>query len=134
MTDMKALTEAVHEYEQTCRNPDLPAFEISPVYDTQTNWDTGYPFGDRAGCYAFFDANKKLVYIGKASLSHILGRRIDSYFLRSGSSPSAVLKHQWESPPRYIVSIAVSKPYEAPSLEEFLIDKLQPSENLRGRH
>jgi GIY-YIG catalytic domain len=110
-----------------------PAFEISELYDLQTDWTTkDYPFAKECGCYVFYaDSDKPLLYIGKASLND-LGSRLSSHFL-SDQSRAIPRRSGWTSPPRFMQTIRVHEQYEAPSLEEYLIRRLSPSDNTAAR-
>lgn len=95
------------------------------------SWKNGtIPFATDAGCYLFYSESGDLLYIGKASLMSSLGARIASYY---GRAPDYPLKHSgWTSSPSYLLIVKMNEPWEAPSLEEYLIAKLQPCDNDRG--
>ena len=80
----------------------------------------------------FFDDALELFYIGKASMSRCLGQRLYEYF---GGGDTCIPKLDWLQPARYVVTVAMQPdlPFEAPSLEEFLIRTLQPRINGTGK-
>jgi excinuclease UvrABC nuclease subunit len=82
----------------------------------------------------FYSKDGKLLYIGKASGRHFLGGRIASYFRWTDrqSKTGLCAGGDWTSVPSYVQTIKVHQPYEAPSLEEYLIQELRPSDNVRG--
>jgi hypothetical protein len=110
-----------------------PAFELSALYHLENDWrGQQIPNALGCGCYVFYDSAMELLYIGKVSLNHTLGRRVASYFMWNDETTSLDMKHQhWTRPPAYLQTIKVNEPYEAPSLEEYLLLKLQPIDNTR---
>jgi GIY-YIG catalytic domain len=110
-----------------------PVFPISPLWNIEDGYQGNlqFPYTGATGCYAIYSQDGKLLYIGKASLNHTLGGRLDSYFMGVRSSAPGAPKGNWNSPPKYIQTVQVNEPFEAPSLEEYLILKLQPCENAR---
>ncbi len=137
MSDRNRLNDKVSEYQEKYRNPDLPKFKVSDPYDLKADWDAGksYPLVNKQGAYAIFDTNENLLYIGKASQNNTLGNRLGSYFKYApdGKSCTTPPNHNWSSDPRYVMTVAVAYPFEAPSLEEYLIGELQPLDNSRGK-
>lgn len=65
----------------------------------------------------------EVLYIGKASNTKSVGSRL----VRFRYTPVT-----WQPAPAFTQIIEVSEPFEAPSLEEFLILELQPRFNDRG--
>ena len=125
--------DAVEEY---CRLHGIEPFIPSELYDLQSDWTKRqFPDSGAPGCYAFYDEQGTLLYVGKASMAHNLGSRVASYFRRDNTAGVTIPRHVgWKAlPPRYVQTIPVRKPYEAPSLEEYLIGKLDPPDNTRGR-
>lgn len=130
----RSVRTAVEDY---CKLHGIGAFSFSEVYDLQNDWfKSTFPNSGRAGCYVFYDETGKLVYIGKASLNSNLGFRIGTYFhrdkVRDVTEPRPGQKWKTPLPPRYLQTIPVDEPYQAPSLEEYLILKLQPPGNTSG--
>ena len=114
------------------------ALDISDCYDLKSNWPDVWPRCDKAGVYAIFNRNKKLLYVGKASQSSCIGVRLSSYFRyekgAKGKGPCTTHPdHEWTSAPRYVLAIAVGEAHQAPSLEEYLIEKLEPIDNTIGK-
>jgi hypothetical protein len=102
------------------RRPDRPSF-IKHDF-TVASWE-GTPVSHKAGCYILYSEAGELLYIGKASNTKSVGSRL----VRFRYAPVA-----WEPAPALVQIIEVSDPFEAPSLEEFLIGELQPKFNDRG--
>ena len=78
-------------------------------------------------------AGRRLIYVGKASMGNCLWNRLGAYF---GGRDECRVKHDaWKRPPQFVVTVAVPKSstWEAPALEEFLIQRLDPIDNVRGR-
>jgi hypothetical protein len=112
-----------------------PAFELSELYDLQSDWreNKEFPFARDKGCYVFYSDKHELLYIGKASQRNTLGSRIASYFRWDLSRTYIEPRHTgWTFPPRYVQTIKTNHSFEAPSLEEFLILKLEPQDNTSG--
>jgi len=127
----KRLEQQVSAY---CRRYGItPAFPTSPLWNIEDGYRRNLQFPDAGatGCYAIYSKDGDLLYIGKASLSHTLGARLYSYFTGIRSPVPGNPKGDWKKPPKYIQTIKVNEPFEAPSLEEFLILKLQPFNNVR---
>ncbi len=103
----------------------------SELWDIEKDFRTTWPNNSLPGCYAIFDSKKSLLYIGKAV--H-LGRRLSSYFRYDETKTKGIPKSSnWgEKPPQYILTVGLEHKYEAPSLEEYLIYKLQPAVNIQG--
>ena len=118
-----ALQEAVAAYHATYRHPDLPALTVHPALGVQAWW--GSPESARPGCYAYFDAAGQILYIGKASMGATLGSRMAAHDHRVPMAP-------WRQLAASVVLIPVDEAFEAPSLEEFLIDRLHPPGNVNG--
>lgn len=133
-----ALKREVLTYHEQYRHPRLPPPDVSYCYslgepflsqeqNPRKKWPAKWPNSDLPGVYAFFNANEELIYIGKAA--H-LGARLSSYF-RFGKDQSCEPTGNWglHGSPAILVSIALSEPFEAPGLEEYLIGKLSPPSN-----
>ncbi len=132
MTTMCQYRSAIGKYERECLNRE-PSFE--PVhYDLLSDWkpDIAVPCAEDGGVYAFFGKDGKLLYVGKASHSNTLGRRFCSYFYAKPDRLGAKPRHRWTKRPRYALITATNPAFEAPSLEEYLIHKLKPTDNIVG--
>lgn len=110
-----------------------PAPRLTSPYDLQRSWlSETIPNADKAGCYFIFDEAGGLLYIGKASLGSTIGRRVATYFFWDKAGDRLASRHEgWTRFPAVVRTIAVEQPYEAASLEEYLIMKLQPRDNTR---
>jgi hypothetical protein len=112
----------------------LPIFKLSEPYDVDSVSKEQYPNSDRQGCYAIFTASDELLYIGKASNYNVMGFRLGAIFHRNADKTAYVARGDFGGKkPQIIRTIPVNKPYEAPSLEEFLIRELQPPCNTIGK-
>jgi hypothetical protein len=131
MSDIERVREKVLEYCSKYRNPVLPVFDISGVYDLHKEWrTTQFPYSDDQGCYVFYSENLQLLYVGKASLNHALGARIAGYFRWDLASGKLTADGEWKlGRPCFLQTIKVCEAFEAPSLEEFLLRKLKPENN-----
>jgi len=92
---------------------------------------TGLAVRGGAGCYVVYSASGDLLYIGKARR---IATRLDYWIDHDEAGQCGVhhADHGWSSPPRDVQTIPVNEPYERLSLEEFLIQRLHPSDNTRG--
>lgn len=108
-----------------------PRFELSPIYALTTdNWKNSIPFHLDQGCYFFYAEDGALLYIGKASFKNDLAGRVITYFR---TRPMFELRHDgWIKAPAFLQTVKVNFAYEAPSLEEYLIQELQPAQNKLG--
>jgi|SRR5690606_33756384 len=136
----------VRTYQEHYRSPALTPFEIAAPYDLfpergagsfscQRQWPNSWLHPMRAGVYAFFSEDAKLLYIGKASFRSSISARLATYCgYQEGPGSPCKLSNHWKGSPRYVVIVAVPEEtrFEASALEEFLISKLQPPENSVG--
>lgn len=85
----------------------------------------------RAGVYLILDESGEIIYVGQ-SLS--FGYRFYQYFLDKNGT-CVVRSQNWTKVPAAIVAIAApdDKKYERLSLEEYLIERLSPVDNIRGK-
>ncbi len=141
------MLKAVIEYEERFRRADLDRLEVSGLYalfpSTENvgmadagNWrDNAWPNGERAGVYAIFDDDVQLLWIGKASMNSSLGGRLYKYFREDRHNLDCIIRHTgWSPRPAYVMTVAVPRdmPFEAPALEKYLINRLQPRDNTIG--
>jgi len=136
--------ETVEQYRALHRREGLPDFDVSGLYDlfpktdprsdTAHHWPDDWPNAGRAGVYAVFADDRELLYVGKSSMNSFLAARLGAYF---GYAPdrSCRIKNTWVRAPRFLVTVGVpdDSTWEAPALEEFLIQKLNPPLNRNGR-
>jgi hypothetical protein len=123
MDKLETLTSTVREY--TSRYG-LRNVNVSQEYDLKADWALSFPNAERAGCYCFYDADDRLLLVGKSSFGNTIGNRIMSRF-RNGDVRSDDI---FSCEPKTIITVGVEKAWEAPSLEEFLIARLNPSDNI----
>jgi excinuclease UvrABC nuclease subunit len=131
LLDSPKVQQAIDDY---CRKYAIqPSFPLSEPYHLAREWKAKtIPHADRCGCYFFYDEEGHLLYIGKVSLSHTLGRRTTHYFRWDAEASVPVPKDSgWTAPPAWLQTLCVNEPYEAPSLEEYLIHRLRPPSNTR---
>jgi len=132
---------AIDEYQTRYRNPQLPRLEVSGLYalrpvashDPRLAWPEEWPSSGRPGVYIIFGADHQILYIGRAD---VLGVRLGNYFAPVAGRGSAcrVKSSDWGGDdPAFVGTVAVTHRFEASSFEEFLIEKLQPRTNSRGK-
>jgi hypothetical protein len=142
------IVEALSEYTSRFRRQELQALEpISGLYalfpdvemapEVTWRWSesTPWPHGDRAGVYFVFGTGVRLLYIGKASMGAKIGNRLSHWFQYERPGRSCRVVHAgWREQPRFVAALPVSDDmtWEAPALEEFLIQRLSPPDNSNG--
>lgn len=133
------LIDAVNEYQEQWRHPRLPPLaNISELYSlfpdetpSTTGWPGPWPNAGSHGVYFVFYADGSLCYVGKASHSHIASR-LSAHFGGSAKTGCRIISPGWNGRPTFIATLPMEHAFEAPALEEFLIAKLKPSENIHG--
>lgn len=132
------ITQEIENYHKEFRHPELIPPNISDIYNlfpeddsrnSKYSWPNTWPNNGLPGVYFIFDENLTLLYIGKAKN---LGSRLSSYFMYESDRSCRVKQTGWRVKPHFLVTASVEKFFEAPSLEEYLIEKLQPSHNSIG--
>jgi excinuclease UvrABC nuclease subunit len=114
------------------------ALVLEEPFDLTKSWRDNITLqnAEYPGCYFLFDKDHRLLYIGKASMGSSMGARVASHFW--WDKPAGELratKVHWlasEKPAKWLRTVVVKKAWEAPSLEEYLITKLQPPLNIAG--
>ena len=133
MAQLQLLLDAVETYQNTFRHPKLPKFEISELYClfpdenwTGIKWPTTYEHTGRCGVYLMLPDENTVNYVGKTSMSSNFGSRLGSYFGYTDDRKGCRLWHEWETKPRFLLTIAVPETmeFEAPALEEYLIREI----------
>ena len=120
MPDMSAsnrLRQRVEKYCASERHPALDRFSVHGPFKYRDLWNPApQRFLERPGCYAIYGVGGELRYIGM-SITNV-GSRIASHF--SGPTQRAEF---WTSGPvaTFVEIIEVTNPWEARSLEEYLI-------------
>ena len=90
-----------------------------------------WPGNQKAGVYLILDEHDNIIYVGQSSS---LGYRFYHYF--KGSDGICTYREgSWSFKPNAIVAIIApdEAKYERLSLEEYLIERLQPTDNIRGK-
>ena len=145
--DYLKIKRAIEGYCKEFRRNDLPPLQVlEGLYDLFPDrggrldavfaWPSTYK-QNGAGVYCLFDARGALLYIGKASMGSNLGFRLNKYFQyqKDGSKNCRFIKEDWLVEPEYLMTIEVPRgiEFEAASLEEYLIRKLNPPQNKQGK-
>lgn len=141
-SDHERFKSGVDDYCRAFRREGLPPFQISGAYDqfphqgpavvpVQDHWPNSWPHPGKPGVYAMFSETMALLYIGKSSRT--ISSRLSSCY-GFETDRTCRVRGQWKALPRYVVAVAVpaDSPWEAASLEEYLIFKLRPSTNRNG--
>lgn len=130
------IKEKVDEYCKMMRHPELPEYEFSEIYSLypkaeEFGWPMCWPHNQKSGIYFILDKDKKLIYIGE---SNRIGNRLSSYF-RYDDDKKCFARHTWVRTPYFLFTLAVPDNYsfERLSLEAFLINNLNPENNIREK-
>lgn len=93
--------------------------------------ERSWPCNGHAGVYLILAAKDEVVYIGQ-SIS--FGYRFYQYF-KDNNGTCVPRSENWTKDPAGIVAISApdDKKYERLSLEEYLIERLKPIDNTRGK-
>src|ERR1041385_4534975 len=141
-------SDAVNYYREHFRRQDLPPLEeisgllalfpnVEIAPEVTSRWPEPWPCVSRQGVYFIFGSRVRLLYIGKASMSAAIGSRLSHWFLysRPDGGCKVVDPSRWSEEPRFVAALPVPEgmAFEAPALEEFLIDRLSPPDNVNGR-
>jgi hypothetical protein len=108
-----------------------------PKNPTPYKWPDHYPNRGKPGVYFFFDSGMSLLYVGRCE--HDIQSRLGDHVTWANNrfGPCKIIEKKkgkpWRVRPCYVKTVAVQESSEAPLLESFLIDKLQPPENDKGR-
>ena len=124
--------QAVAEF---CGKYGLPTYEISDRFEIAFGYEgrgNKWLNSDYKGCYFIFARSGQLLYVGKASNRNSIGDRLDDYFEGIRSQNPGAPKGTWTEPPAYVRTIRVDNGLAA-SLEEYLIEVLDPVDNKIGR-
>lgn len=129
--------DKVDEFQNDWRNSEALKFEsnFKDPYDLRKDWkdDRPYPFKGDPGVYAIFGKEEDLIYIGRAQTFE--GRFSDYFGYKENGECRIIdpIKTWDDREPRFILAVKVEHYWESALLEEFLIWKLDPPANIKGR-
>ncbi|MEE2732512.1 MAG: GIY-YIG nuclease family protein [Pseudomonadota bacterium] len=125
---MERVREALRVLSVKYPRPDLK-LEISEPFDTNMQWGSAsWPNNGLPGLYIFADENDRVVYIGKGSVT--ISARLNGYW-RKGPNDETLSKSDISKGVRYVytIGIPIERAFEASSIEEFLISRVNPVRN-----
>ncbi|MBD5295989.1 MAG: GIY-YIG nuclease family protein [Bacteroides sp.] len=131
LKDAQLLIKAYNDEYHTEFEP-MQKYDLFPENDETYGFKQQWPGNGKAGVYLILDKDQQVIYVGQTSS---FGSRFYQYFKPAGDL-CIIRSSFWEGAPRYIVAIPVpnqDKKYERLSLEEYLIEKLNPIDNTRGK-
>jgi hypothetical protein len=146
--DIDRIKKAVEEYVASYRRADLPRLEVSRLYalfpdqeepqlEIAWRWPEPWPNGLSRGVYFVFARGGRLLYVGKGSgMKARIGNRLTRWFQTEKATQACkVVDPGWTEKPMYVATVAVADhmSFEACALEEYLIQKLSPPDNVIGR-
>ncbi len=131
--DVQQRVEAyVRQYKISKPTSPEELISIGRLFENKEPW----PYADNQGVYCIFSADEFLLYVGKASMSGTIGSRLGCHFWKARENPTLYefdgTEEAWGGKPDKLFVYVVEHKWEAPSLEEYLIEKLKPSGNVRG--
>ena len=150
MAYLSDLKKELARYSRSYRHPKLPPLGLSGLYalfpekykklpkEVTARWpDDDWPNGDKPGVYIFLDSKLSVLYIGKTTMWSSLKQRLGAYFRYSDKVQKRCRipkEHGWNIQPEFVVTIGVPRrtAFEASAIEEYLINRLRPSENTIG--
>jgi hypothetical protein len=114
MSGMERTRRWVDKYCSSERHLGLAKFTVHGPFTLPELWKSNA--ANKPGCYLIFGENGRLRYIGMSVTN--VGDRIGSHF-----SPATQQSKFWADGPRpkFVAVIEVVNPWEAPSLEQYLI-------------
>jgi hypothetical protein len=142
------IRDLLGQYHKRYRNPELNPLKISNVYylhpeidkvprETEEQWPNRWPYSDKPGVYLIFGLHMRLLYVGKTSMNNTIGSRLGDYFqyTKDGTKRCQKKHSGWVEEPMYVAIIPVDDEaaFEAAAIEEYLIKKLQPINNEKGK-
>lgn len=133
MRMLTTLQEAIDVFNRDYPRPGMEPLVLSEMYDLQVDWPKPYHNSDHPGVYCLFDDQMTLVYVGKASFSHVIGGRLGARICYGPDRRALLTDPKWHAANvRYIATIRfpLDHAFEASALEEFLITRLSPCPKL----
>lgn len=126
---IERLKSVLEEFNSKYPRPVIGKLELSEcvkVDDKSVSW----PNCTKPGVYVLFKGETEVVYIGKASCNTNLGFRLGAHFYTDGEP-----KHDWLKDVTHVrtVPVETAHAFEAPAIEEYLIQRLNPPLNVTGR-
>ncbi|MCB2097470.1 MAG: hypothetical protein KDE05_07545 [Parvularculaceae bacterium] len=129
MDSFNDVLDAIQSYEEEYgRVVDQGPTELTSIRALYAE-NKPFPLANTQGVYLIFGDRRQLLYIGKASGRRFIGNRLYSWF----GGKEYCLAGNWREEPMFISCISTKNVWEPSSLEEYLIIKLKPSENIVGR-
>lgn len=132
LTDVLMLLDEYNKIYNT-QFTSAPPYRLFPDKDGWCEFRDGksWPCNSRAGVYLILSEDGEVIYIGQ---SKSFGSRFYHYF-KDENDCCVIRSPYWTKPPHSIIAIAApdDRKYERLSLEEFLIERVQPVDNIRGK-
>lgn len=136
MAKISDIMLVLDEFNQKYPRPNMGELEIKGPYDIGREFSNPYPNGHLPGVYVIIDRKGLVLRIGKASCNSTITSRLGSYFKWGDSDSEGVHKFSGYEEARIIYSIGIPKDraFEAPAVEEFLVERMKPPYNRNGRN
>lgn len=109
------------------------AYKLTECTEGEKGFENAsWPHHDESGVYLILSDNDEVIYVGQTLC---FGNRFYQYFA-DVNGKCVVRSEYWKKQPKSIVVIPVpdrNAKYERLSLEEYLIERLNPCDNTRGK-
>ena len=130
MGGIEEFRNAVDRFNRDFRGPKVETLRPSDPYDIDHDHPRQWPDATKPGIYAFFDKDRNLLYVGKASLGNAIGNRIGAHLSSNPKRPWMRLDDKSKDA-QFIVTVATAadQAFVAAALEEFLIREFKPPRN-----
>jgi len=134
MANIEDLIKFIDEFNTLYPRPDMPKLILSENYDVRSHFYKPYPGANLPGVYIIFSSSGNILRIGKASCGSSLGKRLACYYKWGDSGQEGLHKYEGYEDAKLLRTISFPKKraFEAPALEEYLINKLKPPYNKTG--
>ena len=135
MSDLPSIEDCIEQFNINYPRPKMKPIKLCSNYDLDEDWskNTPYPTLDKAGVYFLLDGEYKLLYIGESSN---MGYRWSAYINWSkDKSTYSVVDHRFPSLKHlYAIEIPEGHEFERLAIEEYMIKKLNPVANTKGKN
>ena len=135
MATIDDLIKELKNFNSRYPRPKIGILELSAAYDIRVDFTKVYPGTEFPGVYVISKVNGEILRIGKASCSSSLGKRLSSYYRWHDKKYIGVGKYEGYTEAFIIhtISLPQDRAFEAPAIEEYLIDRLKPPYNKVGK-
>lgn len=133
---LQLINEALSEYNKRY-NTSFNLLSKYPLFpkERECGYNVSWPGNNHAGVYFVMTKDDEILYVGQ---SKNIGKRLNDHFppQNKGLSKICTFKEKWRKDPNYLYVATTPNDaiWERLSLEEFLIQKLNPIDNTQGKN